>query len=44
VLLGSQYIAEHGTGDLSPAGALNSENELALREPEFPIEFRELTS
>jgi hypothetical protein len=44
VLLGDQDIAQHGTGDLAPAAALDSESELALREPEFPIEFRELAS
>jgi hypothetical protein len=44
VLLGDQDIAQHGARDLAPAGALGGESELAIREPEFPIESRELAS
>ena len=44
MLLGDQDVAQHGTGDLAPAGARDSESELAIRELEFPIEFRELAS
>jgi hypothetical protein len=43
VVLGDQGVAQHRAGDLAPAGALDSESELAILELQLPTELRQLS-